>query len=198
MILTPKIQLAINEAAVLHREQKRKGADIPYVTHLFAVAVILSNYTDDEDVIAAGLLHDTLEDVPGYTQEDIEKSFGERVASIVKEVTEEKYTGQNEKATWQKRKEGYLEKLKYDSEEAMLVCAADKIHNLSSMIEGFKAQGEKYLENFNSSSGDKLWFYEEVLKVLEERFKSPIVEELEESLSEAKEVFGTIQKKASF
>ena len=188
MILTPKIQKAINEAARLHHEQKRKGDGLPYVVHLFSVAVILSNYTNDEDIIAAGLLHDTIEDVPGYTKEELEKDFGKRVAEIVEGVTEEKFIGQNEKATWRNRKEGYLEKLQQDSEEAMLVCAADKIHNLDSMIDGIKLQGEKYWSNFNSSAEGKLWFYEEVFKILKGRLNSSIVNELEQSINKAKEV----------
>lgn len=188
MELTPKIQKVINEATVLHRTQKRKGLDLPYVVHLFSVAIILSNYTDDEDVIVAGLLHDAIEDVAGYTQDDLEKSFGAKVAKIVKEVTEEKYISGNKKATWRERKLGYLENLKHDSNEAMLVCAADKIHNLGSMVEGLKSQGEAYLESFNSSGGDKIWFYEEVFKILKERLKSPIVKELELSIAKVKEV----------
>ncbi len=188
MILTPKIQKAINEAAALHSKQVRKGVAVPYIVHPFSVAVILSNYTDDEDVIAAGLLHDTLEDVPEYKYEDLEKGFGARVAEIVKGVTEEKYISENKKATWHERKLEYLENLKHDSKEAMLVCAADKIHNLNSMADGVEAMGDKYWEVFNASSGDKLWFYEEVFKILQERLDSPIVKELELSIGKVKKI----------
>ena len=61
MIYNAQIERAIKKAATLHRAQNRKGEDdLPYVTHLFSVAVILSQYTSDEDVIVAGLLHDTI------------------------------------------------------------------------------------------------------------------------------------------
>lgn len=134
MKLTPKIQKAIYKASVLHKGQKRKVEDLPFVTHLFSVAFILSNYTDNENIIVAGLLHDALEDVKAYYFKDLEKDFGERVTKIVKEVSEDKDPNieENKKATWQRRKEGYLSHLKNASYEAMMVCCADKIHNLRS------------------------------------------------------------------
>ena len=63
MAYSYRIEQAIKAASVLHREQVRKGSvPFPYITHLFAVAMIASDYTDDEDVIVAALLHDTIED----------------------------------------------------------------------------------------------------------------------------------------
>ena len=66
------IEQAIRAASVLHKDQIRKGSvPYPYVTHLFAVAMIVSDYTSDEDTIVAALLHDTLEDTD-YTEEELE------------------------------------------------------------------------------------------------------------------------------
>jgi (p)ppGpp synthase/HD superfamily hydrolase len=67
MRLTPKIQKAINIAAEKHLRQKRKSTGRPFIIHPFSVGFILSEFTNDEDIIAAGLLHDILEDVRGYT-----------------------------------------------------------------------------------------------------------------------------------
>ncbi|MEK7182016.1 MAG: HD domain-containing protein, partial [Patescibacteria group bacterium] len=64
MFLTPQIDKAIQRATVLHHGQERKGTGAPYIVHPYAVAFLLAHYTDDEDVIIAGLLHDVLEDVP--------------------------------------------------------------------------------------------------------------------------------------
>lgn len=191
MKLTSKIQKAIYKAGVLHKGQKRKTDNLPYTTHPFSVAFILSNYTNDEDVIVAGLLHDVLEDVKGYYFKDLEKDFGSKVAGIVKEVSEDKDPNieEDKKATWQRRKEGYLSYLKNSSYEAMMVCCADKIHNLGSDIEAYKEQGNKIWENFNSSSDKRMWFYEEVLKILEEKLDNKIVKEFEEVYSEARKLF---------
>ncbi len=180
MRLTQKIQKAINVAADKHRDQVRKTDGLPFITHLFSVATILSEYTSDEDVICAGMLHDILEDVKGYKYADLEKDFGWRIASIVKEVSEDKDPDMesNAKATWEKRKKGYLKHLQKASKEAMLVCAADKIHNLLSMIESYKQQGDNMWQQFNASPERSLWFYKECFNVLGTYLNNNIVKYL--------------------
>ena len=76
---TSHIQKAINKAADLHRGQIRKGDGLPYIVHPFSVALILLKYTNDEDIIAAGLLHDVLEDVEGYEYEDLKRNFTKKI-----------------------------------------------------------------------------------------------------------------------
>ncbi len=179
--LTPKIQKAINEASEKHEGQLRKADGLPYIVHPFAVAWILSNYTDDEDIIAAGLLHDTLEDVAGYRFDDIKKDFGDRVANIVKEVSEDKDPNikTNEKATWKDRKTKYLKHLQVASREAMLVSAADKIHNLSSLLDAYKEQGDAVWDKFNATPEEIIWFNGDVLRILRTRMGVELVRELE-------------------
>ena len=191
MKITPKIQKAINFAARLHDGQKRKSNNVPFIVHPFTVAAIISNYTEDEDVIVAGLLHDVLEDVPGYSADDMEHDFGKRVLGFVKEVTEDKTPtdgARKAKSTWRYRKERYLEVLKTASKEAMLVSAADKIHNLSSLIDDYKIHGEAIWKVFSAPESRQLWFYEEVFKILKVRLKNPIAEELETTLVRTKQV----------
>ncbi|MFA4880844.1 MAG: HD domain-containing protein [Candidatus Doudnabacteria bacterium] len=191
MKLTSKIQKAIVKSSVLHFGQKRKDADVPYITHPYSVAFILTNYTDDEDIIVAGLLHDVLEDVPGCTMEDIKRDFGDKIAQIVKEVSEDKDpddSPEKAKATWEQRKKEYLDNLKNDSFEAMMVCAADKIHNLKSIAEAYKEQGEKLFDNFNAPIDKKMWYYGEVLKILEGRLNNDIIKELKEVYSKSKDL----------
>ena len=172
---TSYIQKAINKAADLHRGQIRKGDGLPYIVHPFSVALILSNYTDDEDIIIAGLLHDVLEDVENYNFEDLKKEFGEKIATIVREVSEEREDLGKE--NWQERKQQYLQNLENASFEAMMVCCADKIHNLISLIEAYNKQGKKVFENFNAPIEKKIEFYGKVLEVLKGRLDNEIVEE---------------------
>ncbi len=197
MKLTPKIKKAINFASRLHLGQDRKSdPDIPFIVHPFCVAWILADYTDDEDVITAGILHDVLEDVKGYKFEDMEKEFGTKIAKIVKEVSEDKDPNDIEdpKATWQKRKQKYIDNLKNDSREALMVAAADKIHNLQSMIDAYKKHGEKMWAVFNSPPDKKLWFYEEVLKILKRRLHNRMVKELEQIYLEAQNLIKPSKK----
>ena len=180
MQLTPRLHKAIYQAAVLHSGQTRKADATPYIIHPYAVAWILANYTDNEDIIIAGLLHDVLEDVKCYRVEDMQRDFGEQVTRIVKEVSEDKDPNveQDDKATWQMRKEKYLANLANDSYEALMVCCADKIHNLTSMLEVYKIQGEKMWQKFNAPIDKQLWFYQEILKILQTKLDNPIVQEL--------------------
>lgn len=192
MKLTSKIQKAINFASRLHAKQTRKGEkDLPYVSHCFATAWILHEYSKDEDVIVAGLLHDVLEDVPGYGYEKLKKDFGLRVAKIVKGVSEDKDPNfkSDEKNSWLERKQKYLNNLKKDSKESLMVCVADKIHNLQSMREVYRNQGEKMWKNFNSPKDKKIWFFEEIYKIVKKKLKNKIVGELGRELRLAKKEF---------
>lgn len=193
MKLTPKIQKAINYASRLHIGQTRTGDEgaLPYVSHCFSVAWILNEYTEDEDIIVAGLLHDILEDVPGYGYDKMVEDFGSRAAKIVKGVSEDKDPNvqTDEKADWLERKQKYLDNLEKDDYEALMVCVADKIHNLQSMRDVYSVQGEKLWENFNAPSDKKIWFYEEVYRIIKAKLKNEIVGELEKQLKGAKKEF---------
>lgn len=188
MKLTNKIQKALNLAADKHRRQMRKSSGLPYIVHPFSVAIVLSEYINDEDVIAAGLLHDLIEDVDGYGYEDLKKEFGKKVADIVQGVSEDKDfdNGETDRETWQERKSKYLKNLWNDSEESLLVCAADKIHNLRSMMMIYGEQGNAMWSDFNAPVERQVWYYGEVIKILQEKLGGEIVEELERTFEEFK------------
>lgn len=180
MKFTPIIYKAINLAAELHEGQERKGDGLPYIVHPFSVALILMEYSEDEDVIVAGLLHDTVEDT-GYTKEQMSEEFGERVTSLVCDLTE-----LPKSFSWQERKDAYLKHLAGAGHESKLICAADKLHNLQSMLEAFRKFGEKAHEKFNAPADKKLWFYEECVKIFKEDGEMPekIIRDLEAVLGE--------------
>jgi (p)ppGpp synthase/HD superfamily hydrolase len=77
------IDLAIEVAAKAHENQFRKGTDIPYITHPLAVGLILAKAGCSDDVIIAGILHDTVEDT-SITLDYIRDTFGNKVSTIVK------------------------------------------------------------------------------------------------------------------
>lgn len=188
MNVTPKIEKAIKKASQLHVGQTRKSdGNIPYVSHVFSVAAILSNYTDDEDIIAAALLHDTIEDT-SYTPENLEREFGTRVKDIVMGVTEEKMRD-GVKIPWAERKQKYLERIMQDSKESLLVAAADRLHNISSLIVEYKECGNVVWAKFSASPDKQVEFFNKLLAILKEKLDSPIVDELAKACEKAEDLF---------
>jgi (p)ppGpp synthase/HD superfamily hydrolase len=121
------LELAMN----LHRDQKRKGTDIPYITHLWAVASIVGENGGTEDQVIAALLHDAIEDQGDkISQEQIEEQFGTRVAEIVKACTDadsqQKKAEKGDLEKWRERKQRYIEHLRSAPHYVKLVSAADK------------------------------------------------------------------------
>ena len=98
---------AIHFAAQAHAGQMRKMANTPYILHPLEVAVIISTMTDNEDVMAAGLLHDTVEDCD-VDPKEIKARFGPRVAALVQSETEDKLSERPAAETWMERKEESL------------------------------------------------------------------------------------------
>lgn len=188
---TPQIEKAIRTASKYHAGQMRKssGKKVPYLSHLLNVAEILAKHTGDEDTLIAGLLHDMIEDTD-YSPEDLIKDFSSEICDIVLAVSESQDVVRDRKASWEDRKKSYLENLKRGSEKALMVSSADKIHNLSSMIEAYRDCGEDLWKNFNAPPDKKLWFYEEVLTIVKQRLKSGIVEEFQTELENARKLFG--------
>ena len=120
---------AFDFAARRHVAQRRKGeAAEPYVNHLAEVAALLAEATDgkDAELVAAGLLHDTIED-QGVTQAELAQAFGATVASLVAEVTDDKALN------WAERKRLQVELAPTKSKRARLIKLADKTSNLRSI-----------------------------------------------------------------
>jgi len=186
---TPLTERAIRTAAYHHRHQLRKGDGVtPYITHLFAVALIVAGYTDDEEIIAAALLHDTLEDT-SYTAEQLTADFGPRVCQLVQGVTENKAT-----RDWVKRKQNYLQNLCTAPADSQLIAAADKIHNVQSLQNDHATIGERLWRKFTVHNNDPMWFYRQVATQLPQTLKHPIVAEYLAVLQSAERQFAADKK----
>ena len=126
-----KLMKAMLFAAKKHTDQRRKGERAePYVNHLIEVADLLAQHTGGKntDLICAGILHDTIEDT-GTKYDELKREFGENVADIVKECTDDKSLPKQE------RKRLQIEHAPQKSEEARMVKMADKISNLRSILD---------------------------------------------------------------
>ncbi len=172
MLFTPRLDEALKLASHLHRSQVRKDSlQTPYISHLVGVSMLIASVTDDEDIIIAGLLHDSLEDIPNYSYNQLVLDCGERVAQIVSHVTEplDANKTEEEQLPWLARKESYLENLKSGGVESAIVSAADKIHNTESFVHDFQKEGEVYARRFGSSIKNRIWFHEQVLAIVTEK-----------------------------
>src|SRR6516164_4417310 len=136
-VLTDRFDRALLYATHIHGGQVRKGTSIPYVAHLLAVAATVLEYSSDEDLAIAALLHDSAEDQGGKARlEDVRNRFGERVAKIVRACSDTLAdTAKGErKAHWHERKEAYIAHLQMAEHDILRVSLADKVHNARSIL----------------------------------------------------------------
>ena len=148
--MSSKIQEAIIFATLAHEGQKRKGTNIPYIVHPMEVMQILTECHCNDDVIIAGILHDTLEDTK-TSPADIENKFGLAVLKLV-------------------RKQATIDQLKTASAETRIICFADKLSNLRSMKRDLDAIGAQLWDRFNAGTSSIKWYYStlgEIFKKIE-------------------------------
>lgn len=136
------LKRALDHAAIWHREQQRKypGVAVPYLSHVAGVAITLARHGFDEEVVAAGALHDAVEDTEA-TLADIERLFGKRVATLVEMVSEP-----DKSLSWEVRKQRYLERFPHEPWEAQAITLADKIDNLQSIVVCRQAYGDPWAQ----------------------------------------------------
>jgi len=161
-LCSPRVNKALEYSAKAHIEQKRKGTDIPYISHPYAIGMILSNAGCSEDVIIAGILHDTVEDTE-VTLDDIRTKFGENVSAIVAGCSEP-----DKDLSWEERKQHTLDELKHASSEIQYVACADKLHNISTMIEEHKIIGDAVWQRFKRGKDQQSWYFHGLLDSLAE------------------------------
>jgi (p)ppGpp synthase/HD superfamily hydrolase len=179
------VEKAIIFAAKAHYNQKRKGTDIPYITHPFAVGMLLQKEKCSEAVITAGILHDTLEDTE-TTFEDLTEVFGVHVANLVQAASKNDKT-----LPWEVRKQQTIDMLEDASLEEIQVIVADKYHNLKSIQNDLQFHGESIWQRFNRGKRDQHWYYASIVKALSPRKKEfKVIDELERVV---KEVFGSLE-----
>ncbi len=165
--LTERFDRALVYAHGVHRDQRRKGTAIPYVSHLLAVAsLVLEDGGDEEEAIAA-LLHDAVEDGGGAARlEEIRSAFGARVAAIVEACSD---ADTHPKPPWRARKEHHLIRLRDADSSVLRVAAADKLHNLRCILSDWNSIGDELWKRFNAAREDQLWYYSELLAIFEAR-----------------------------
>lgn len=175
----------VKEAAAfaeqVHRGTLRKGTPIPYITHPLEAAIIVTMMTGDEEMIAAALLHDSIEDA-GVTYRELQERFGTRVADLVEEESEDKTK------SWQERKSATIEHLKSAGHDAKILALADKLSNIRSTARDYLLMGEEVWNRFNVKDKERhAWYYMSVANELKELETRP---EYQEYVSLCLLVFG--------
>ncbi len=168
MIFSSTIQDAINFAIKTHetdQKQRRKvREDVPYIVHPFAVGLILARVGASDEVIAAGILHDTIEDsLPEkkVTHDMLTQSFSQDIANIVESVTEK-----SKDHSWEERKGEALARIKTFSNDSVLVKSADIISNATELVSDYAREGEAIFTHFSKSKEQTIAHYQHVITEL--------------------------------
>jgi GTP pyrophosphokinase len=170
-MLTSRFEDALLFAADKHRKQIRKGSGVPYLSHLLGVASLVLEHGGDEEEAIGALLHDVIED-QNVTKGELESKFGSRVAEIVEGCTDGVPDESGIKPPWRARKEAYVAHINSDlSPSVRLVSAADKLHNIRSIITDYRTHQEELWKRF-SGGRETLWYY----RALSDQFAATLQE----------------------
>ena len=164
------IEKAVLFATKAHEGTTRKGKERPYILHPLEVMTIVAGLTEDEEVISAAVLHDTVEDTD-VTPGDIGQSFGERVERLVMAESEDKMKDLPPEASWELRKQATIDHLETLDRDEKLICLGDKLANIREMSRDYAQIGDKLWERFNQKDKHKhARYYRSICGVLELEF----------------------------
>ncbi len=181
MNLTSRFEQALIYALEAHRQQFRKGSQIPYFSHLISCAALVMESGGDEDQTIAALLHDVAEDQGGNRRlDEIESLFGKRVRRIVEACSD---TLESPKPPWRERKEQYIAHLSTADEDVLLVSLADKVHNLRTIYLDYQKVGDEIWDRFQGGKQGSLWYFRSLLEVFKVYYPHPMVKEFERLLN---------------
>lgn len=170
---------ALSIAASSHKDQKRKHDGSPYIVHPVMVAYILEQHGFSEIVVAAGLVHDVLED-SDISEQELRKELGSEIVDIVTAVSE------NTELPWEDRKEQYVSDVVSSGESVWAVSVADKIHNASNLTAHYKIVGPAIWDNFNRGKDKKIWFEELLFTELEKVWQHELLNKYKKLIEEMK------------
>ena len=170
------IDKALQIASLAHAGQFRKNTNIPYIVHPVAVGMILQKVGYRDEMIAAGILHDTVEDTD-LTLSDLERNFGKEIALIVEGCSEP-----DKSLSWEERKLHTIEFLQMAPEEIRVVACADKLHNVMSIRKDIEQSGEVVWSRFKRGKDQQAWYYRNVLNSLGLLSNFPLLEALEKEI----------------
>ncbi|MFV0362761.1 MAG: HD domain-containing protein [Suipraeoptans sp.] len=160
------VDQAIEFATKAHEGQFRKGTKRPYIVHPVEVGDIVSSMTNDEEVISAAILHDTIEDCPGVTEEILAREFNAKVASLVAQESEDK------SKSWIERKTATIEHMRAAPIEVRMIGLADKLSNMRDIDRDYPNVGDDLWNRFRMKDKEYIgWYYRGVRDALKDAFE---------------------------
>ena len=144
---TSLLDKAIVFAVKAHQGVERKGKGFPYIVHPLEAVSIAATMTNDQELLAAAVLHDTVEDT-AVTFREIEREFGKRVASLVEAESDVEFPGKSREESWRLRKEEAIDRLSTAANDVKIVALADKLSNIRAIYRDYQAIGDKVWDLF--------------------------------------------------
>lgn len=179
---------ALRFAAEQFRFRIRKGSSVPYITHLLQVCTTVGEHGGDEEQMIAALLHDYLEDIEDASEEVLASRFGERVARLVRALSDS--IGGGTKEPWRIRKEAYVAAVRVAPAEVKLICTADKLHNARSVCRDQHKLGDGIFDRFTATKAQTLWYYRAIYDALADGFDEAPLSELDAAIDEMHRLAG--------
>ena len=168
---------AITFAVRAHEGQFRKGTQIPYILHPLEAAAIVGTMTENDEILAAAVLHDVVEDTE-TTVEEIRELFGKKVAEYVSAESEDKREGLSAESTWKIRKQETLNHLKSVPKEVKIITLGDKLSNIRAIYRDYSNLGDELWSRFNQKDkNEHLWYYSGIADCLSELSEYSVYQE---------------------
>ena len=170
---TDLLDRAIMFAVKAHSGTERRGKGFPYIVHPMEALEIVSTMTPDQELLAAAVLHDTVEDTY-VTIDHIREEFGDRIASIVDAESDKGIEGRSEDDSWHNRKKGAIDRLAKASRDTKMVALGDKLSNMRAIARDYSMMGDELWKIFHvTDKKDHEWHYRglaDSLRELEDTF----------------------------
>jgi len=189
LVLTDRFTRAVDYARTWHTET-RKGTQIPYMAHLLGVAALVMGEAGGpipvtEEMVIAAILHDVVEDHGGKPRlEDVKEKFGGQVAEMVEGLSDTLAEDHDKKEGWEERKVAYLETLRREPEDVLLISVADKLYNAKAMLDDYKQIGPEVWKRFKRGRNQQLWYLDSLIAIFQLRMRSRLVDELQRVVAE--------------
>ena len=165
---TELLDRAIIFAVKAHAGTERRGKGYPYIVHPLEAVEIVATMTADQELLAAAALHDTVEDTD-VTVEQIRADFGERIALLVADESDEMPAGVSEEDSWHSRKQAAIDRLTRASHDAKMVALGDKLSNMRAIARDYAMQGDALWNLFHvKERRDHEWHYRGLADALRE------------------------------
>ncbi|MCQ2264237.1 MAG: HD domain-containing protein [Bacteroidales bacterium] len=166
---TNLLDKAMHFAIDAHANTERRGKGFPYIVHPMEAVEIVATITPDQELLAAAVLHDTVEDTD-VTVEQIRAQFGDRIAKLVDAESDQFTEGVSEVDSWRGRKQAAIDRLAAASHDAKIVAMGDKLSNMRAIARDYTQIGDELWNRFHAPNGksDHEWHYRGLAQSLAE------------------------------